>query len=360
MIQHMNMVFQADGLSVGEGAFLMACCNHTDAKGYVIASMQQLADEAHMSARSARDQKTRLEDRKLLKSAPRFSPKNGAQIANLFRVNLDLLGQMRRRRTDYGPTLIEELSFAEDPRKKTSSPPPAKSATPSAAPPATPPADLAPPLADLAPAPADLAPPLAESAGGGGARSAPLLLPSSNPSSLSPDAGDTDGTRDVPPDGERETEAPAEDHNSNPSGAELPQQRERADKNAAARDRIVAAYAAVLGRPVLNGTKAKLEKQAVELLAQGLPEAWLCDRVREMAPRGWSDLAQHAERSTAPLTQTTTKHRRSGLPDWCTKCGPGSPAARLNPRFRTLGEMGSGEKCPDCHPDRVNVAGASR
>lgn len=121
----------------------------------------------------------------------------------------------------------------------------------------------------------------------------------------------------------------------------------------------MSAYAEALGRPVLNGTKAKLDRQAVELLAQGLPEAWLCDRAREMATRGWSDLARHAEMSTAPLTQTATKPRRSRLPEWCTKCGPGSPAARLNPRFRTLGEMGSGEKCPACHPDRVG-AGASR
>ena len=41
-----------------------------------------------MSLRSARDQKARLEKRQLVKSAPRFSPKNGAQIANLFRINL--------------------------------------------------------------------------------------------------------------------------------------------------------------------------------------------------------------------------------------------------------------------------------
>lgn len=120
------------------------------------------------------------------------------------------------------------------------------------------------------------------------------------------------------------------------------------------------AYASALGRPVLNGTSVKLERQAVELLAQGLPEAWLCDRARELAARGWSDLVQHAERSTVPIEgrREVPGSGRPGLPEWCGECGPGSPAARLNPRFRTLGEMGGGEKCPRCHPSRVAPATA--
>ncbi|MFB6962438.1 hypothetical protein ACFCYB_37020 [Streptomyces sp. NPDC056309] len=349
MIQHMNLVFQANGLSVGEGAFLMACANHTDDRGYVIAHMQQLADEAHMSLRSARDQKARLEKKKLVKAAPRFNPKNGAQIANLFRINLDLLRSMKRQRKDYGPTLVEELSFDEAPKENPSSAPPAKSAAPLPDPPADPPADLAPPPADLAPPPADLA-------GTGGAKSAPLLLPSSAPSSLSPAAGHAEAPVGTSPNGEREREASPERHHL--SAADVPQQRARSDKDAAAGDRIVAAYAAALGRPVLNGTRAKLERQAVELLAQGLPEGWLADRARELAERGWSDLAQHAERSTAPLPSEAPAKGRPGLPEWCGECGHGTPAARLNPRFRTLGELGSGEKCPRCHPARVAPMGA--
>ncbi|MFF7954029.1 hypothetical protein [Streptomyces griseorubiginosus] len=187
-------------------------------------------------------------------------------------------------------------------------------------------------------------------------RDLPLVLSSGSTSGLSLVAGDAAGTWTPSAVGEREIKAA---RRGEASEADVPQPRAGADENSAGGARIVAAYAEVLGRPVLNGTKAKLDRQAVELLAQGLPEAWLCDRAREMAARGWSDLARHAEMSTAPLTQTATKSRRSGLPEWCTKCGPGSPAARLNPRFRTLGEMGSGEKCPDCHPDRVG-AGASR
>ncbi|WP_405675479.1 hypothetical protein OG848_47670 (plasmid) [Streptomyces canus] len=344
MIQHMNLVFQAEGLSVGEGAFLLACCNHTDAKGYVIASMQQLADESHMKMTAAKSNKQRLIQRGLLASSERYSPKNGARIADLYRVNLDLLATMKRARTDYGPTLIEELTFNVP--KKTPRSAPRSDSDPS-------------PRSDSAPPPSDSDPPRSDSDGDAGSDSDPLLLPSPSPSSLSLVAADADDRMDVSPDGEREIEAPLEEHNPHPSEAELPLQREGSRKNAAGGGRIVAAYAEALGRPVLNGTKAKLDRQAVELLAQGLPEAWLCDRAREMAARGWSDLVRHAEMSTAPVTQTTTKSRRSGLPEWCTKCGPGSPAARLNPRFRTLGEMGSGEKCPNCHPDRV-AAGASR
>ncbi|MFI6254425.1 hypothetical protein [Streptomyces sp. NPDC051016] len=115
----------------------------------------------------------------------------------------------------------------------------------------------------------------------------------------------------------------------------------------------MAAYAAGLGRPVLNGTKAKLERQAVELLAQGLPEAWLCERAREMAGRGWTDMHRHVEMSKAPITSPSVAPDRSRVPEWCGQCGEGTPAARLNPRFRTLGELGTGEKCPRCHPDVV-------
>ncbi|MDQ0935065.1 hypothetical protein [Streptomyces turgidiscabies] len=120
------------------------------------------------------------------------------------------------------------------------------------------------------------------------------------------------------------------------------------------------AYAAGLGRPVLNGTRTKLERQAVELLAQGLPEAWLCDRARELAARGWSDLAQHAERSTAPLpSDLPAQSSRPGLPDWCGECGDGTgTAARLNPRFRKVGPAGNREECPRCHPNRQHASTA--
>ncbi|MGW1171936.1 hypothetical protein [Streptomyces sp. NPDC002550] len=138
------------------------------------------------------------------------------------------------------------------------------------------------------------------------------------------------------------------------SAAEVPKQREPSEQKTEEGGRIVAAYEAALARPVLKGTRAKLERQAAELLAQGLPEAWLCDRARELAWRGWSDLVQHVERSTVPIGG----HRgmsRPVLPEWCGQCGKGTPAARLNPRFRTLGPVGSGEKCPRCHPHAIHT-----
>ncbi|MGW1534474.1 hypothetical protein [Streptomyces aureus] len=343
MIQHMNLVFQADGLSVGEGAFLMACCNHTDARGYVIASMQQLADEAHMKESAAKANKQKLIKSGLLAAKERYSPKNGARIADLYRVNLDLLASMKRARTDYGPTLVEELTFSAPSENRRSDPGSDSDPSPRRIP--TPPRRIpTPPGSDSDPAP--------------GSDSDPLLLPSKSPSSLSPVSGPSEGPAEVPSGGERETVAAPKEHN--PSLPEVPQQREQACRTTAVR-RIVEAYATALGRPLLNGTRAKLEHQAAELLAQDLPEAWLCDRVREMAPRGWSNLTQHAERSTVPISITpgVTDQTKRGLPEWCGECGQGTPAARLNPRFRTLGELGAGEKCANCHPDRVALVDAS-
>lgn len=102
---------------------------------------------------------------------------------------------------------------------------------------------------------------------------------------------------------------------------------------------------------MLKGTRAKLELQAGEPLAQGLPERWLCDRARELAWRGWSDLVQHVERSTVPIGG----HRevsRPGLPEWCGQRGVGTPAARLNPRFRTFGAVGNWGEVPALPPTR--------
>ncbi|MFE3996547.1 hypothetical protein ACFXPW_33415 [Streptomyces goshikiensis] len=266
MIQHINLVFQAGGLSVGEGAFLMACANHTDDKGYVIAHIRQIADEAHMSHRSAQDQKARLEKRGLLRSKDRFNPKNGAQVANLFRINLTMLAGMKRPKRDYGPSLVEELTFG---------PPQGQNEENPSSPPH---ADLAPPHADLAPPHADLAPPR-------GADLAPLLLPSPSPSSLS-GLGSPSG--DADPVGEREAATP-EGH---PSGT-------GAGTDA---DVVVDAYEAAAGRRLVKGTRAALRSQAVELLAAGRPVGWLAARAAEMPGHGWVNLIKHCERSRVPIS----------------------------------------------------------
>ncbi|MFG2716584.1 hypothetical protein ACGFX2_39635 [Streptomyces goshikiensis] len=283
MIQHMNLVFQADGLSVGEGAFLMACCNHTDDKGYVIASMQQLADEAHMKERTARENKQRLIKLSLLAAAVRYHPKTGARIADLYRVNIDLLRRMQRKRTDYGPTVLEELTFATP--EETAGQPPRRN----------------PP-----PPPAESAAPPAESAGGVPADSAPLLLPSSSPSSLS-GLGSPSG--DAGPAGEREAAAPED----TPSAAEAPTSVEA----------VVDAYAAALGRPLSASRRVRLWKQADELLRAGYPVEWVAARAAEMPEHGWTDLALHCERSRTPLPGQQAGPSQS--PGVRAPGGPGAP-----------------------------------
>ncbi|MDQ0577900.1 hypothetical protein [Streptomyces rishiriensis] len=109
MIQHMRLVFQADNLSVSEGAFLMACCQHADARGYVSEPLQLLADEAHMLLPAAQDTEQQLIQRGLLLSAVRTDPANG-QLSDLRRVDLSLLADIQRTYIDYGPTDAE--SFA--------------------------------------------------------------------------------------------------------------------------------------------------------------------------------------------------------------------------------------------------------
>ncbi|WP_159011532.1 MULTISPECIES: hypothetical protein [unclassified Streptomyces] len=89
-------------------------------------------------------------------------------------------------------------------------------------------------------------------------------------------------------------------------------------------DRVVDAYEAAAGRRLLNGTRAGLRAQAVELLAAGRPVEWLCARAAEMPGNGWTDLIKHCERSRVPLPG---------------QAGPGRSAD------------GGTERCPD-HPAR--------
>lgn len=115
-----------------------------------------------------------------------------------------------------------------------------------------------------------------------------------------------------------------------------------------AAERIVDAYTAILGRPLLSGTRGKLHDQAAEALAAGYPETWLTDRARELAAHGWTDLAKHVEKSTVPLPGATPAAASSGLLPWCGECGDGMPAQH-NIRFRRRDD---GTLC-HCHPDVV-------
>ncbi|MEV0185825.1 helix-turn-helix domain-containing protein [Streptomyces sp. NPDC050625] len=357
------MVFAAQGLDGAEKLLLLAYTNRTDDHGYCWPGQKRLIDDCGTSAATVKRAKASLIKKGLIASVRRVDPVTGDPITNLTRVNVPLLASMARPKTAYHDNVIEQLTFA--PVQQT--PRPQKSARTSprmgsnqlkahlepdpgplrAQNEPTLSSNRAQPQRKMSPPPA---------------QNEPLNLNelSENPH-LSPATG-TPVVETAPtgPAKERKrqalhkTDSPSAPP-ATPTAAGMPKQRDPLEHQAAG-SRIVAAYSAALGRPVLNGTRAKLEGQAVELLAQGLPEAWLCDRARELAARGWSDLVRHAERSTAPLFSNATAGS-SDLPEWCGGCGKGTPAARHNARFRTLGELGAGEKCPQCHPDRVYTSG---
>lgn len=107
---------------------------------------------------------------------------------------------------------------------------------------------------------------------------------------------------------------------------------------------MLAAYVTTIGRPVSPTARSKLTAQAAELLAAGFPAWWLADRARELATKGWTDLAQHCDRSTAPTIRQTTA-TKSG---WCGQCD--NPAYRMRKDPARDNEL---VECDDCHPAAV-------
>lgn len=114
MIQHIAMVFQAEGLNHSEKALLFAYCNHTNGHGYCTAGIPRLSDESGMSVRTVNRTNTALKAKGLIKSARRVDPRTGEQITNLTRVNLKLLASMKRAEPEYDDNLIDALTFPED------------------------------------------------------------------------------------------------------------------------------------------------------------------------------------------------------------------------------------------------------
>ncbi|MDX3047538.1 hypothetical protein PV378_13650 [Streptomyces scabiei] len=301
----MNLVFRADGLNTGEFAFLMACCNHTDDRGYVIASMQQLADEAHLKMTAAKANKQRLIKRRLLASKERYSPKNGARISDLYRVNLKLLASMKRERVDYGPSLVEELSFASAEETPSSDP-------------------------------------RSDSAGGAGSDSDPLLLPSSSPSSLSGAAGEQqeqESRGSVA--GEREAAEPKDDNpTDSPAGVGAT---EDVDK---VMDAYIAAYMTALQMPPSPAETRTVRAGAVTLLAAGRSVGSLCVLAAQLPGKGWTDLVQHARKNPEKTARPTAQSR-----PWCGECNYGQEPMFPSARMRE-GAGGRMEKC-HCHPGYV-------
>lgn len=107
---------------------------------------------------------------------------------------------------------------------------------------------------------------------------------------------------------------------------------------------VAAAYTEAIGRPVSPTTRQKIEQQAGELLAAGFPAWWLADRARELAARGWTDLAQHCDRSTVPTVRKATATNA----DWCGNCH--------SPNHRQIKDPARDNElvdCPACHPAAV-------
>lgn len=88
--------------------------------------------------------------------------------------------------------------------------------------------------------------------------------------------------------------------------------------------------------PTGESAVANVQRDAEQLLAEGLPVDWLSDRAREMARKGWSRLREHCERSTVPVSRPAAAKapceqcRGAGsvtddndVTTWCPSCKPG-------------------------------------
>jgi hypothetical protein len=337
----MNLVFGAEGLSVGEGAFLMACCNHTDDRGYVIASMQQLADESHMKITAAKSNKQRLIGRGLLKSAERFHPKNGARIADLYRVNVDMLRGIQRERVDYGPTLVEELTFDAVQEKPSSDP---RSDSDGGR-------GRIPTEGGQIPTGGG-----SESDGDAGSESDPLLLPSLSPSPLSsvrPASGAPQGPRE-----ERET-----NNNTQPESAlSASQTPGRAVDGAVSAETSHGAVQLPLGGETalkIASVTSDPEAEATAVFVRSLPGRLGAKSVAALAPlvaaafhAGWPAGELHSylrsrvdvKRVYSPMS-VYRKHLED-LPERAVPGQrPGAPAAAMCPRHPAFADG----DCPGCH-----------
>lgn len=119
---------------------------------------------------------------------------------------------------------------------------------------------------------------------------------------------------------------------------------------------VLAAYEGALGAKALNGTRAKLLADAVELL-EARPLWWVIDRAREL-PQYGVDLAKHAGMSKAPVTRRAAS-KPGALPAWCGHCGDGNSAARTESHYRVyVDDNGFTRPCPTCNPKAAATSAA--
>lgn len=113
-VEHMAMVFAADGLDGSEKLLLLAYANYTDPHGYCWPGEDRLAEDTGTSVSTVRRTKKKLIGKNLVRSVRR------AETSNLARVNLPLLASMGRVRKAYDDNEMERLSFGPGPSKSPS------------------------------------------------------------------------------------------------------------------------------------------------------------------------------------------------------------------------------------------------
>lgn len=113
-VEHMALVFAAEGLDGSEKLLLLAYTNYTDPHGYCWPSEHRLADDCGTSVSTVARQKRNLKKRGLLKSVRRINPRTGEPISNLSRINLPLLASMRRPSHGYDDDMVQRITFEED------------------------------------------------------------------------------------------------------------------------------------------------------------------------------------------------------------------------------------------------------
>jgi hypothetical protein len=107
---------------------------------------------------------------------------------------------------------------------------------------------------------------------------------------------------------------------------------------------VLAAYEDAIGRPLLGKVRQQMEADVRLRLEKDIPVAWLIDRARELAAKGWADLGLHCDRSTVPI--------HASRPDGLTKpCDAHDPFNRF-----VTNDDGDLIPCPTCHPAALAAA----
>ncbi|MCP3017339.1 helix-turn-helix domain-containing protein [Nocardiopsis dassonvillei] len=112
-IQHMQIVFDAGGLTAPQKAVLLAYCNFTDAHGYCWPGVERIADMTGLSVSGVKKVRKQLIEATLLTTVSR-GKKGGGRITNASRINVKRLQKMARPARVYDDNVMPGLGFEED------------------------------------------------------------------------------------------------------------------------------------------------------------------------------------------------------------------------------------------------------